>query len=246
MGHRTLLLRLAGPLQSWGTSSRFTRRATDYAPSKSGVLGMLAAAKGIRRTEPLTELLGVRFGVRIDQPGSMLRDFQTSRPIDDPKANASLAERFYLSDAVFLAAVEGEAALIDGLADALMRPRFQIYLGRRSCPPSQKVLVGTVSATLEDALQDSNWLAAKHHSRKYGATVDLAVIRDAKNTETVGNAVVAETGRADVLDTIRDAPESFDPRHREYAWRRVVRTRVTIRNLDAPEVTHDPMAFLGD
>lgn len=40
-----LLLRLAGPLQSWGTSSRFTRRATDRAPSKSGVIGLTPPLK---------------------------------------------------------------------------------------------------------------------------------------------------------------------------------------------------------
>ncbi|MFW0768389.1 type I-E CRISPR-associated protein Cas5/CasD, partial [Trabulsiella odontotermitis] len=55
-----LLLRLAGPLQSWGTSSRFSRRGTDRVPSKSGVVGLLAAAQGRRRTDPLEELLGLR------------------------------------------------------------------------------------------------------------------------------------------------------------------------------------------
>ena len=50
-----LLLKLAGPLQSWGSSSRFARRGTEIAPTKSGVIGLLAAAKGMRRTEPLTD-----------------------------------------------------------------------------------------------------------------------------------------------------------------------------------------------
>jgi len=40
----TLLLRLAGPMQSWGLSSRFTIRDTSLEPSKSGVLGLLCAA----------------------------------------------------------------------------------------------------------------------------------------------------------------------------------------------------------
>lgn len=239
MSQATLLMRLAGPMQSWGTSSRFTRRATDYAPSKSGVLGMLAAAKGLRRTEPLTELLGVRFGVRIDQPGSMLRDFQTSRPLDDVKANATLAERFYLSDAVFLAAVEGEAALIDGLAEALVRPRFQLFLGRRSCPPSERVLIGTQRRSLESALHDHEWLAASHHRRREGPRVQLQVVRDA--------------GPGEAGDTVRDEPVSFDPRHRRYEWRQVVRRPVTVHNPDArpqgPDGSaegHDPFAFFGD
>src|SRR3954463_10414355 len=103
-----LLLKLAGPLQSWGSSSRFARRGTDTAPTKSGVIGLLAAAKGIRRTEPLTELLGLEFGVRLDQPGQILRDFQTARSLDG-RDSAPLTYRFYLSDAVFLAAVHGDA-----------------------------------------------------------------------------------------------------------------------------------------
>ena len=41
-----LVLRLAGPLQSWGSSSRFTRRSTEAFPTKSGIVGLLAAAQG--------------------------------------------------------------------------------------------------------------------------------------------------------------------------------------------------------
>src|SRR3990172_4719032 len=45
----TLLLRLVGPMQSWGTTSRFDQRDTGKEPSKSGVIGLLAAALGIDR-----------------------------------------------------------------------------------------------------------------------------------------------------------------------------------------------------
>lgn len=64
-----LLLRLAGPLQAWGVKSRFTIRATELAPTKSGIIGMLAAAVGRRRTDPIEDFLSLRFGVRKDQPG---------------------------------------------------------------------------------------------------------------------------------------------------------------------------------
>ena len=74
-----LLLRLAGPLQSWGVKSRFTVRATELAPTKSGIIGMLAAAVGRRRTDPIEDLLSLRFGVRKDQPGRVIRDFHTAR-----------------------------------------------------------------------------------------------------------------------------------------------------------------------
>src|ERR1700704_1897677 len=110
----TVALRLAGPLQSWGSGSRFVRRSTDSAPTKSGIIGLVAAAKGIRRTDPLEQLLGLRLGVRVDQPGQLLRDFQTARRPERGRHGEltwkalPLSYRYYLADAVFLAVLEGE------------------------------------------------------------------------------------------------------------------------------------------
>ena len=73
-----LLLRLSAPLQAWGTeNSKFEIRKTGREPSKSGIVGLLAAALGIRRNEPekLRELNALRIGVRIDRAGKLLRDF---------------------------------------------------------------------------------------------------------------------------------------------------------------------------
>lgn len=44
----TLLLRLAGPLQAWGTESKFETRRTEREPTRSGVVGLLMAALGCR------------------------------------------------------------------------------------------------------------------------------------------------------------------------------------------------------
>lgn len=73
----TLLLRLDGPLQSWGVASRYARRDTLDHPSKSGVIGLCAAALGRRRTEPIADLAGLRFGVLVVDPGRVLEDYQT-------------------------------------------------------------------------------------------------------------------------------------------------------------------------
>lgn len=72
-----LLVRLAGPLQSWGLTGRFARRDTHTRPTKSGVIGLCAAALGLAREEPLGELAQVLFGVRADRPGTPLRDYHT-------------------------------------------------------------------------------------------------------------------------------------------------------------------------
>ncbi|MGW3491421.1 type I-E CRISPR-associated protein Cas5/CasD [Streptomyces sp. NPDC001054] len=73
-----LFVRLAAPLQSWGSGSRFGTRDTHARPTKSGVLGLCAAALGIAHEEPLGELAGVRFGVRADHPGVPKRDYHTA------------------------------------------------------------------------------------------------------------------------------------------------------------------------
>jgi CRISPR system Cascade subunit CasD len=229
-----LLLRLAGPMQAWGSSSRFARRGTEIAPTKSGVIGMLAAAKGIRRTEPLTELLGLTFGVRLDQPGQLMRDFQTARSLDG-RASAPLTYRFYLSDATFLAAVDGEAALLHELAEALRRPRYPLYLGRRSCPPAGPVSLGVHDIALDDALDSWPWLATERHRRNAARTVRLEILRDAHPGEPS-------------TETVPDEPISFDPAHRQHTWRSVLRRHVDVTNdlAERAGVTdHDPLSLLG-
>ena len=131
----TLLLRLAAPLQSWGSDSKFETRKTDREPTKSGVVGLLAAALGLRRddTEGLARLNGLRFAVRADQEGSLLVDFHTAKSRD----TSYVTYRHYLQDAVFLAGLESEdEALLRELEAALRHPVYPLYLGRRSCPPT--------------------------------------------------------------------------------------------------------------
>jgi len=65
----TLLLRLAGPLQSWGVDAKFDRRGTERAPTKSGVIGLVAAALGRLRNESVEDIQALRFGVRVDREG---------------------------------------------------------------------------------------------------------------------------------------------------------------------------------
>ena len=63
----TLLLRLAAPMHSWGNDSRCEVRRTGKEPTKSGVIGLLAAALGRNRADSLDDLCSLRFGVRVDQ-----------------------------------------------------------------------------------------------------------------------------------------------------------------------------------
>lgn len=227
-----LLLRLGAPLQSWGTSSRFTRRATDRMPSKSGIVGLLAAAQGRRRTEPLEELLSLRLAVRIEQAGRVERDFQTAARTGE-RTPVSVSTRHYLADAVFLAAVEGDEALLQGLQEALRAPQFPLYLGRRSCPPVGRLDHGLRDGTSVEALSnEKTWHAAPWFQKQHrGATARL---------ELFGDCAANEPG----AETVRDEPLSFDPAHRQWEWR-------TVKRYDSVEVTnpsytdsHDPLGAL--
>ncbi|WP_433574650.1 type I-E CRISPR-associated protein Cas5/CasD [Nocardia brasiliensis] len=234
-------LRLAGPLQCWGARSRFVRRDTEIAPTKSGVLGLVAAAKGLRRTDPLEMLRGLRFGVRIDQPGQRVRDFQTAqRPKRERDGSTSwpampVSYRFYISDAVFLALLEGEHELVTAIDAALRRPVFPLYLGRRACPPAGPIALGVFDEDLDAALTTCPWqVSARIQQHTRAGLVTLPTIRDAAVGELTGEA-------------IHDIPVSFDPNHRRYQWRNIVRDTVQIVNPHGPSVAvtdHDPMSAL--
>lgn len=164
----TLLLRLIGPMQSWGTTSRFDHRDTAKEPSKSGVLGLVAAALGIDREdwqslEPLTH---ARMGVRHDRSGVPKRDYQTARDItsaDRTKIHpTAVTVRDYLADAAFLVGLELEDESLLRRADAALRnPAWPIWLGRKSYVPSEPVWLkdGVQSSAVRPVLENWPWLS---------------------------------------------------------------------------------------
>ena len=159
----TLRLRLVGPMQSWGTRSRFDRRDTEVAPSKSGVIGLLAAALGRSRDESVTDLAGLRFGVRVDREGVLKSDFHTAQDIiladESQRMETAVTNRAYVADAAFLAAFEGcDRALLDAANEALANPRWPLSLGRRSFPPSVPVAFRPpldAEAVVQDSLENA-------------------------------------------------------------------------------------------
>ncbi len=154
MSANTLFLRLEAPLQAWGDQqSKFVVRRTAEAPTKSGIIGMLCAALGVSRPEASEEWIpnlgALRMGVRIDSPGVRWWDYHTvgagmqmriAEGEGKPKPGAMLTRREYLCDASFLVALQGESALIAELEAAMKAPKWALYLGRKSCPPSRPIL----------------------------------------------------------------------------------------------------------
>ena len=233
-----LVLRFSGPMQSWGDSSRFTRRLTRHEPTKSGVVGLLAAALGRGREESVDDLAQLELVIRIDQPGKIIRDFQTER-LEDGKA-LPLSHRFYLSDAKFLVALGGPLDFLLELKNALLAPRWPLFLGRRSCPPDAPVFVRLLEEDVDarDVLAGEPWCVSEGNRRRREGE-ELEMVCDARDGEA--------------CESQADYPLSFGLTGRRYACRPVVRFRVpnpdglpeTSRRASAVAVPdHDPMAML--
>jgi CRISPR system Cascade subunit CasD len=170
----TLLLRLMGPMQSWGTTSRFDQRDTGKEPSKSGVIGLIAAAMGIEREnwthlEPLTRLV---MGVRHDRQGVPKYDYQTAGcaatdtiiQADGKSAKSGVvSQRDYLADAAFLVGLECEDRfLLERIYAALQNPVWTLALGRKSYVPSEPIWIenGLQDMPLREALAQWPWISS--------------------------------------------------------------------------------------
>jgi CRISPR system Cascade subunit CasD len=170
----TLLLRLVGPLQSWGTTSRFDQRDTGKEPSKSGVIGILAAALGIDREnwidlEPLTRLV---MAVRHDRPGVPKRDYQTAgcastdiiiRADGTFSKDGVVSQRFYIADGAFLVGLEcAQGSLLEQAYVALQNPVWPLSLGRKSYVSSEPIWVkeGVQEAPMREVLAEWPWISS--------------------------------------------------------------------------------------
>ncbi len=154
-----LIFTLSGPMQAWGTMAVGEVRPSASHPTRSGLLGLLAALLGIRRGDSRLKDLNeaCRVAVRVDSSGSRFVDFHTIQTpsekgkrvfrtrrdelvnmLDsDEELNTILSKREYLTDAMFTACIwlEGQASFtLKQMREALLEPMLTPYLGRKSCP----------------------------------------------------------------------------------------------------------------
>ncbi len=152
----TLLVQLYGPMQSWRLGPRLERRPTQPLPTKSGVVGLLAAALGRPRGSRIEDLAALRMGVRVDRPGVLETDYQVVRNVVQAKGRGlknAQTWRGYLADAAFLVGLEGERRLLEELARALKTPQFVPYLGQKGFLPAAPLYRGLrLQLGLEEAL----------------------------------------------------------------------------------------------
>lgn len=217
-----LALLLDGPLQSWGLSSRFQRRATELYATKSGVVGLICAAVGlpkgsVEERKMLPELAKLKMTcISIPRkppagteslPVVRLEDFHTvlgtRRASGLMNPDPVVTHRQYLADARFGVILSGEQVLLSRVAAALEDPTWGVWFGRKSCLPAEPICRGIFETQAE----------AEH------VLVGNAPIDQFTRIEEVSNF---DAG----TDSYNDQPESFGTSNssaggRAYAVRRV-------------------------
>ncbi|MDA8084372.1 MAG: type I-E CRISPR-associated protein Cas5/CasD [Nitrospiraceae bacterium] len=202
-----LLFRLYGPLASWGEIAVGESRHSASYPGKSALLGLLAAGLGIRRDEEQRQAAlaaGYRFAVKVISAGHPLRDYHTAQAPDSvgkfvyrtrrdelvmgkERLGTVLSSREYRCDSLNLVAVaaeEGAPYSLAELRDALLKPRFHLYLGRKSCP---------LAAPLNPLIRTASGFGEALDSYPYGALFVSKYLLKKAEKELLGGAKAGES-----------------------------------------------------
>lgn len=232
MKHLALYLR--APLQSWGASSKFGIRGTLDVPTRSGLLGLIAAACGINKNDEMADgtwlarAKKVSMSVLTFKRGDRMTEYHTvgahydrndswqKRMIpttpDGKSRGTDLTNRDYLMDSVFGVILSGDDMLIGEMAAGLADPVWGIWLGRKSCVPTEPILAGVFD------LMDNARLALFERFRG-------SLERNGEKVEyKEGNCVafsVFESSAGAEGETLLDVPVSFT--RREFHARRIRR-----------------------
>lgn len=232
MKHLALYLR--APMQSWGASSKFGDRGTLDAPTRSGLLGMLAAACGIdkndetsdrawlaraaklsvtvlafRRGDRMTDYHTV--GARYDKDDPWQRRMIPTKPDGKPRGT-DLTNRDYLMDSIFGAVLSGDDALVDEMAAGLANPIWGVWFGRKSCIPTEPILAGVFDSM--DAARDALAGRLRGSLERGGGKV-----AGSNSADVEFSVLEAAAGEDDEM--LLDIPVSFEKR--EFHARRIRR-----------------------
>ncbi len=170
-----LMIRLVGGMASFGGIAPGGIRQTEREPTRSALLGLCAAALGLRRDQVDEQrALGsqLRFAARVSTSSQLLRDYHTAQAPPEPALkgrprrtrkdelsvpkddlNTVLSDRYYYSTYAAIVGIQATAPVrLDKLHAAFLRPQFVLYLGRKSCPLAWPMAPRRVAA--------EHWLAA--------------------------------------------------------------------------------------
>lgn len=226
-GAMSLALCFDAPMQSWGIRSRGIIRDTTAEPTKSGVVGLLAAALGIDRGDDaaLAELARLRLAVRVDREGVVERDYHTTQNVPTTQGSGHrtvVSERHYLADALFLAVLEGDGHLLSRVSAAVERPRWRLSFGRKAYVPARPLLArgeGPLARTAEKVLATHPWLEPSARAR--------ARMRERADRPGLRTVVECPPGRAGA-EVRHDQPLSFAQGDRRFTSRTVLTGEVPL------------------
>jgi len=168
---RHLLLRLETPLMAFGAVAVDAHGPVDDIPAPSLLTGLIANALGWNRTESARHQRlqdRLRLAARRDREGERVPDFQTAELGHDDRgwttfgapegraggagtyAGKHIRHRWYDADAAVTVALRLEPAdeppTLDEIAAALDRPARPLFLGRKPCLPSGRLVIGFAEA----------------------------------------------------------------------------------------------------
>jgi len=153
---------LAAPLQSWGGQAYDNVRPTEMCPTRSGIVGLLAASLGLDKMrcaeiEALNESVELVVCAPFGSEPHVHKNFQTVGNVrttltgsDPGKTKTEMTYRYYLAGARFEVLVfekEGGKYGLDRIAEALRRPAYMLWLGRKDCLPAEPVYGGIVEGS---------------------------------------------------------------------------------------------------
>ena len=232
---RHLALYLRAPLQSWGASSKFGDRGTIDAPTRSGLLGLIAAACGIDKNDEARDhkwldcAAALSLSVLAFRRGSRMTDYHTvgaRYDKDDPwqkrmipvtadgkPRGTDLTHRDYLMDSVFGVVISGDDKIVAEMAEGLANPVWGVWFGRKSCIPTEPILVGVF---------DSDEAARKALDARLRASLERGggKIAGKREDEAVKFDLV-EAAADEAEETLLDIPVSF--KKRKFHARRIRR-----------------------
>lgn len=247
---RTILLKMAGPLQSWGSGSHYDDRHTDRHPTKSAIVGLLSAALGYRRDDERIKALNeLDFAVRVDQQGKMLHDFQVAAGEYQKMKNGTLKElsasnkrirryiskRYYMSDATYVVAIgHADHEWIEEIHEALLAPYFALSMGRRAFPLTADFIIGVKDGDVIGTLKEHTWEGSTNVAREPDDLLPVYADYDLVESE--------------YRQARQDRVESFSSEEKIYNTRIEGRIYVNSRDLAGaklPETDHDVFAHIG-
>ncbi|WP_085446918.1 type I-E CRISPR-associated protein Cas5/CasD [Magnetofaba australis] len=190
-----LLMRLEGPLMSFGGARVDHHNHTERFPGVSLLTGLFGNALGLRHDQPeALQALQSRllYAARLDRPGEELRDYQTvdlgqphlcqpgwttqhrveKRGSGEATRGTHIRYRFYRAETSVTVAVrltDDDAPTVADLAAALARPARPLFLGRKGCPPSAPLLIGVKQADSLHAALCAEPLAEHAEAGPYAA-----------------------------------------------------------------------------